>query len=331
MPSYSGVWTMPAVYQAVAQGNWPIPPLTGDIGLFGGGQNISSQLVNVIDYIKITSTGNAVDFGDLTQVIFAGAACASSTRALFLAGYTTGFAKTNVISYITIATIGNATDFGDISVETGELAGLSSSTRGVVGGGNVTGANNKTNVIEYVTIASTGNATDFGDLTQARSYFGACASSTRGVFLGGSVPSPDNYSNVMDYITIASTGNATDFGDVNRPASGVTSGGAACSNSTRGLLGGGSASGLSRTNIISYITIASVGDTSDFGDLTIDLENLGAGASSSRGVWAGGDSGGESNVIGYVTIASLGNATDFGDLTLRRDGDVGCSNCHGGL
>jgi hypothetical protein len=37
MPSYSGVWTMPAVYQAVAQGNWPSPPLTGILVCLVGG------------------------------------------------------------------------------------------------------------------------------------------------------------------------------------------------------------------------------------------------------------------------------------------------------
>ena len=37
MPSYSGVWTLTAQYQAKGAGNWPVQLLTGDIGLFGGG------------------------------------------------------------------------------------------------------------------------------------------------------------------------------------------------------------------------------------------------------------------------------------------------------
>ena len=53
MPSYSGVWTLTAQYQAKGSGNWP-PFLSGDIGLFGGG---TGQL-NSIMYITITSTGN---------------------------------------------------------------------------------------------------------------------------------------------------------------------------------------------------------------------------------------------------------------------------------
>ena len=40
----------------------------GDRGLELGGQAVSTK-VNTIDYIDITTTGNATDFGDLTEVI----------------------------------------------------------------------------------------------------------------------------------------------------------------------------------------------------------------------------------------------------------------------
>ena len=70
MPSYSGVWTLTAQYQAKGAGNWPLPPLVGDIGLFGGGGT------NVIQYVTITSTGNSTDFGDLTVSRAYTAACA---------------------------------------------------------------------------------------------------------------------------------------------------------------------------------------------------------------------------------------------------------------
>ena len=57
---YSGVQILNAVYQAVAQGNWPLPPLVEDIGLIANGYQ------NVMDYITIASTGNATDFDNLT-------------------------------------------------------------------------------------------------------------------------------------------------------------------------------------------------------------------------------------------------------------------------
>ena len=61
-----------------------------------------------------------------------------------------------------------------------------------------------------------------------------------------------------------------------------------------------------------YITIATTGNSTDFGDLTETKSALGALASNTRGVWGGGYS--NKNVIEYVTIATTGNGTDFGDL-----------------
>ena len=172
-------------------------------GLFGGGYpgSGSTPLIG-IDYITIASTGNATDFGDLSQARRGNAGLASNTRGVIAGGYTGSYV--NTIDYVTIATTGNATDFGDLTVGRYNPAGCSSPTRGLVMGGNAGAAD--LNVIDYITIATTGNAIDFGDLTVARN--GACASSSiRGVLAGG------YSSNVIDYVTIASLGNATDFGD----------------------------------------------------------------------------------------------------------------------
>ena len=269
MPSYSGVWTLTAQLQAKGAGNWP-PFLSGDIGLFIGGGTASGYR-NIIDYITITSTGNAIDFGDISQTLGNLAACASTTRALSGGGTATGsiFSYTNVIDYVTIASVGNATDFGDLTAGRFSLSSCNSSTRGLFAGGNA--AFDTFNIIDYVTIATTGDATDFGDLTVARSSVSACSSSTRGVFAGGYV---GGELNVIDYVTIASAGNATDFGDL--------------------------------LDVNYYV---------------------GACSSSTRGVFAGGIS----NVIQYVTIASTGNATDFGDLSASTSGSAGCSNSTRGV
>ena len=66
-----------------------------------------------------------------------------------------------------------------------------------------------------------------------------------------------------------------------------------------------------------YITIASTGNAKDFGDLTSVRGSQGqcAGASSTRGLWAGGQrTPADANIIDYITIATTGNAADFGDL-----------------
>ena len=81
----------------------------------------------------------------------------------------------------------------------------------------------------------------------------------------------------------------------------------------RGLfLGGSNEPDPSSTyDIIEYITIPTLGNGTDFGNLSSARQEGGAFASSTRGVYFGGDPG--INTIEYVTISSTGNAVDFGD------------------
>ena len=98
---------------------------------------------------------------------------------------------------------------------------------------------------------------------------------------------------------------------------------------TRGVFGGGDDgnSDYNEANRIDYITIASTGNATDFGDLTVKVGGTGAFAGGSRGIWGGGEDGSNvTNVIGYITISSTGNATDFGDLTVARRLVKGMSN-----
>jgi hypothetical protein len=100
----------------------------------------------------------------------------------------------------------------------------------------------------------------------------------------------------------------------------------------RGLFGGGSTSAAG--NVISYIGISTTGNATDFGDLTVGRVYLGSCASSTRGLWGGGQeygTGNNSNIIDYVTIASAGNATDFGDLTVGRQRVSGLSSSTRGV
>jgi hypothetical protein len=288
----------------------------GARGLFGSGA--TPTRVNNIDYITITSTGNATDFGDLTQARSTPAACSSSTRGVFGGGIipTSPITWVNTMDYVTISSTGDATDFGDLTQVRDIFAACSSSTRGVFGGGRTP---TKVNVIDYITISSTGNAVDFGDLTGVRESVSACSSSTRGVFGGG------NTVNIIDFITIASTGDAQDFGDLTQAREGPT----ACSSSTRGVFGGGDTP--TKQNTIDFITIASIGNATDFGDLTQARSFSGACSSSTRGVFGGGYTPTIVNTIDYITILSTGDAVDFGDLTQVRIGTPGLSNAHGGL
>ena len=72
---------------------------------------------------------------------------------------------------------------------------------------------------------------------------------------------------------------------------------------------------------IEYITIASPGNYTDFGDLTVGRGNFDGCSNGSRGVFGGGYNTNDTgyNTIDYITISTPGNATDFGDITVARD------------
>ena len=303
----------------------------GDIGLFQGGEY---GYTSVIDYIQISSTGNGVKFGDLNASISAIGGTGNSTR--FLAGGgQPGFLTQ--IQYGAFSTKGNSADYGDLTTGRDLLSALGNETRGVWGGGRINPSNDASNVMDYITISTLGNATDFGDLTVARGNIGGNVnSSTRGIFHGGYAGAD---SNVIDYITIGSTGNATDFGDLTRARQ--NPGG--FSSTVRGVMGGGFNPGTSpgtSTDIIDYITIASTGNATDFGDLAFSTTYADGVSNNTRGVFSGlnnpsapGADGtfGNAPQILYVTIASTGNTTLFGELTARRYATAPASNGHGGL
>ena len=195
-------------------------------------------------------------------------------------------------------------------------------SRGVFAGGIDSG--DFTNIIQYITIATAGNATDFGDLTLARARLTAVSNGSRGVFAGGFAGGAKN---VMDYITIASTGNATDFGDLLTSETGVCDA-ASMGDGTRGVIAGGNelGGGTIFIDVMQYITIASTGNATDFGNLLGAITDIAGTSNGPRGVAGAGYDSSASNVIQYITIATTGNATDFGDLTVARSAPVATSD-----
>ena len=292
----------------------------GNRAVWGGGYSPGN--VNIMDYVTISTLGDAQDFGDIPVASYSFGSCGSATRGLF-GGYAPAGAN---IYYITFASRGDAIDSnGDLSVGRAYSNALSNSTRGVffAGGG--------TNVIDYVTMSSIGNAQDFGDISFIGFSVKGCASSTRGLMFGGAYVS---FYNNIQYITISTTGNAQDFGDL----SSTRSQGGCVSNATRGVYMGGIAATAPAvgTNIMEFVTIASLGNAQDFGDLSrLDSRDGGAACSATRGVFGGGDPNAapypKVNNIDYITIATTGNSSDFGDLTDARNHVNACSNGHGGL
>ena len=243
-----------------------------------------------------------------------------------LGGSNDGSPFSDSIQYINIQSQGNSVDFGNLTVARSRASSYASSTRGIWGGG-ASAPTAKTDTIDYVTIATTANAIDFGNLTVERRFCSGTSSATRGLTAGGNeAPSSSPYPsvNVIDYTTIASAGNATDFGDLLAARSGL----GALSSPTRALFAGGYSHGApaAATNDITFLTIATTGNSADFGDLTVTKRYLNGVSSNTRGVFCAGSNPGQKNTIDYVTIASAGNATDFGDATIANEHRAGISN-----
>ncbi len=89
----------------------------GERGVFGGGGGKTS----LIDYVTIATTGDAINFGDLTLKRYGLAACSNGERGVFGGGEP----STSLIDYVTIATTGNATTFGNLTVARYALAACS--------------------------------------------------------------------------------------------------------------------------------------------------------------------------------------------------------------
>ena len=284
-------------------------------GIFADGDQSTD-----IEFINIQSLGNSQEFGDSTTTMKQRATVGSSTRAVTAGGFDSP-AFTNIIDFITIANTANATDFGDLLTAKRNMGGAGNNTRGIYLGG---GSPGNTNTIEFITIATAGQAQDFADATAAKSGVGSLASPTRACFGGGQ-------DNTIEFVTIATTGNASDFGDL---ISGTTEKPAGTSSSTRGLfICGESQPSGTRINTIQFITIASTGNATDFGDHTDLRRSLGACNNSIRAVYGGGNTpSGTVNTLSFVTIATTGNGQDFGDLlTARSTALTTTSDSHGGI
>ena len=165
--------------------------------------------------------------------------------------------------------------------------------------------------------------TDLGGGTGSNTGVG-----TRGIFGSGEAP----HGNTIDFLTISTFGDSTNFGDLTEER---MSGGSMGSSETRGIFAGGQhPSPFTFFNVIDFVTIASTGDATDFGDLENKAYNVSGMSTRTRGVAACGQKGpsfAAVNTIEFITIASTGNANDFGDLSTVRVLVAGAASSTRGL
>ena len=272
----------------------------GDRGVFGGGTDTNLTL----DYITIATTGNATDFGDAWYLRESGGAASDGSRGFWYGGHNSANIVSNNGYSITFATLGNATNtIGDINnsrargsmccnkdyiIHTGGQSGYNTNTTNtilrftVVSGymaassfGNMgatkLGHSMWNDTSRYLTFSGSNSTADIeaGSFTSSGASWiaqltgngsqptGAAGDETRAITFAGTTGTQ------LDTVVIQNNSNATSFGQLN--TNHWTPG--ASTDGSRIVFAGGSWSG--NQNDMSYITIATTGNSYDFGDLTV--------------------------------------------------------------
>ena len=145
----------------------------------------------------------------------------------------------------------------------------------------------------------------------------------RALFGGGEAPSRNE---TIDFIEIQSGGIGQDFGDLTTGSNSTD----AVSSKTRAVFTVWN-SPAGYKNVLEYVTIATTGNSADFGDQTVETEQEGTASNDIYGVFAGGYNLAYFNQIERITLATLGNATDFGDLTTPTVGVGGAADTTRGI
>jgi len=244
---------------------------------------------NVVDFTTFASTGDAQDFGDLSQArSYGGGNAGNGVRAIAQGGAASGSSGVDTIDFRNIASAGDFSDFGNCTAASIQSGGASSPTRGIFPlNRTAAGGGSRQEEVDFITIASAGNAADFGNLSRVSDTSNGASNSTRALFNAF-----NGTTQTIDFFTIATQGNATDFGDFangNQPASQTVFKDpfAAASNSIKALFAGGitgSGAGEVKTNRMEFFTIASAGNGTDFGDLAIERERHGSNSNTHGGI-----------------------------------------------
>lgn len=298
-----------------------VMPIAGDTALFSGGrEGVGFTTITTLNFINISSSSNAVTFGDLLIERYEHSSTSNGTngRGVFSGGVTdNGSLLIDSIEYLTINVPGDGQVFGELSATEyrGEAVSNGTTNRGVFALGAIGAGSIFSNIIDYITISTTGSATDYADMRQESIDFAGTSngSNDRAIFADGSEPLLA-YPLGIDYKTISTGATTVLFGFLLEER---TSDPAAVSNTTdeRGVFTGGS----SFRNLIDFITISTTGNAGLFGYLNDGGKRRHGAASNGTNdgaVFAGGVNGvsASTDSIDHITITSTGNATDFGDL-----------------
>ena len=225
------------------------------------------SMLNNVEQIEIASAANATDFGNLTQSRTQSAGASNNTRVVLHGGQTPSLV--NTIDFGTIDIPRDFVDFGDARDAIAISAPIESPTRAIFVGGEGSPNAASYESMGHITFASTGNEVQFGDIlgnSGGKLRYGRGASNgVRGLVFGGLNPSPSKTNEIMQ-VNIPSLGNAVHFGDM----SGYTgrSVGGTTGDSIRAVYAGGD-NGTDNITTIDSVLFATMGNTVEFGDLTV--------------------------------------------------------------
>ena len=304
-------------------------------GVWAGGVASPGVEVQIMDFVNISTRGNAVTFGEFAPAVESRMAGSGNAVRGIWAG-TNDTDSHEIIQFITPSSTGNTNDFGDLTEGRGTGGAAANSTRFILMAGREPG---NRNVIDYVEIMTTGNAKDFGDTISAMQWTCGAGSATRALRFGGEAGSSVGFGESGDIHSghgnrrrdiglnrFASRGDEVKFGDCTS-ARGAQ---AACSNSIRGLCAGGEPKS---SPAIDLVTIASEGNAVLFGDLGIRTSLMAGCSNQIRGLFGGGN--GPTNSyqdnIHEAQFATTGQVVNFGDLTIGRWSPAALSDSHGGI
>jgi hypothetical protein len=147
----------------------------------------------------------------------------------------------------------------------------------------------------------------------------------RAVAAGGQLTNIGNPYKGMEYITMSTLGNGTLFGNVTTTSTGLD-GGDGFGSSTRGMVPIANNYGNGSVATVDYITLATTGNSTFFGNRVVASSNIASHSSATRGTIANGYSYGAGAAVAnidYCTIATTGNFSSFGTSTYARSAGAG--------
>ena len=263
-------------------------------GVLAGGYTgaPTNSRISLVQALTIPTNGEIFDFGDLQFNSQQLSGVGNATRGVYANGYAypnmspvSNESLNMTYTMIEFMSSANRTDFGDIidNAACRDLATCETPIRGYFAGGEGTGqdspSHNKNITIKG--FANNSESVKFGELSINSLRGSGVGSATRGVFLLGQITGTYTLTNTMEYITLTTSGEVTDFGDITT----VTSNGNnnSASNMIRGVYHiPRSSHGGAELNTLEYITIATTGNATDFGDLNY-VSRDGCGFSDSHG------------------------------------------------